>query len=111
MPSPPVRPTTLQEFLKERTGMRVAEEAVTLLVELLTATVGKIATEAAQAAVEDERSTIMARDIQAAYDVFLRDSGLLLHSTAKLHTAIDGISNAGFKELFNLLRADIAASS
>jgi len=111
MSSPPVRPTTLQEFLKERTGMRVAEEAVTLLVELLTASAAKIATEAGRAAVEDGRNTIMARDVQAAFDVFLRDSGLHLLSPAKLHTAIDGISNEGFKELINLLRADIAASS
>ncbi len=110
MPSPPVRPTTLQEFLKERTGMRVAEEAVDLLVELLTASADKIAVEAGQAAVEAERSTIMARDIQDAFDAFLRDTGLPLLSPAKLHTAIDGTTNEGFKELINLLRADIESS-
>ena len=77
--------------------MRIAEEAVALLVELLTTSAGKIATEAAQSAVEDCRNTIMARDIQEAFDVFLRDSGLLLLSPAKLHTAIDGISNEGFR--------------
>ncbi len=111
MPSPPaVRPTTLQEFLKERTGMRVAEEAVEQLVELLTAAADKIATEAAQAAVEAERSTIMARDIQDAFDSFLRDSGLPLLSPAKLRLAIDGITDANFKQLINLLRADVESS-
>lgn len=107
MPSPPVRATTVKRFLKERTGMRVGTDAIDLLTELLTTAADQISDEAQQLALTDARSTLMARDIQAGFEAFLKKTGPALLSTDTIHTAIDGIGNEALTELINLLRADL----
>lgn len=106
-PPPPVRTTTVKRFLKDRTQMRVGEDAIDLAVDLLTTAAEKIADKGSKTAVDDGRNTIMARDIQEAFEAFLRDSGPALMSPATIRTAINGIPNEEFTQLINLLRADL----
>jgi len=110
-PPPPVRATTIKKFLKDRTQMRVGEQAVALAVDLLTTVAEKIATGASQTALDGARNTIMARDIQEAFEAFVAESGPPLLSPATLHTAIDGIGNEALTELINLLRVDLGEAS
>jgi len=108
--SPPVRPTTIKTFLKERTGeLRISADAVDRLVELLTDAAEQIADAAGQLAIEEDRNTMMDRDVEAAFATFLQIEGPALLSPETLHTAIDGITNEAFIELLNLLRADLEA--
>jgi len=108
--SPPVRPTTITTFLEKRTDMRLSEDAVDLLVDLLTKAAEQIADAAKELALEDERSTLLDRDMQTAYASFLQSEGPSLLAPETIHTAIDGISNEAFTELLNLLRADLEPS-
>ena len=105
--SPPVRETTIRNFLKDRTDMRVSEDAVDLMVSLLTTTSEAMAIRAAETATEEQRTTILDRDIQNAFEEFLGASGLALLSPDTIHTAIDGISNEGLSQLIQSLRADL----
>ncbi len=105
--SPPVRETTIRNFLKDRTDMRVSEDAVDLMVSLLTTTSEAIAIRAAETATEEQRTTILDRDIQNAFEEFLGASGLTLLSPGTIHTAIDGITNEGLSQLIQSLRADL----
>jgi len=107
-PPPPVRETTIRNFLKDRTGMRVSEDAVELMVGLLTTTAENMASRAAQLAQDEQRTTIMDRDIQNAFDEFLGASGLTLLGPDTIHTAIDGISNESLGQLIQSLRADLS---
>ena len=107
MPSPPVRSTTVKRFLQERTGLRVGQDATDLLTELLTTVADQVAEQAQQLAGADDRSTLMARDVQAGFEAFLKATGPALLSTDTIHVAIDGIDNEAFTELINLLRADL----
>ncbi len=106
---PAVRPTTIRAFLKERTELRISEDATDVLLELLTLTAEQIADAAKQLAIEDDRNTLMDRDIQAAYATFLQSEGPALLAPETIHTAIDGITNQAFTELLNLVRADLEA--
>jgi len=105
--SPPVRHTTVANFLKDRTELRVSEDATELLAALLTKAAERIADSAKQLAIDDERNTLLDRDIEAAYATFLQDEGPAFFSFAIIHTAIDGIDNDAFTELLGLLRADL----
>ena len=106
-PPPPVRTTTLKTFLKDRSQMRVSGESVDLLAGLLSTIAEKIAVVAAESAVEGDRSTIKAPDVQEGFEAFLGESGPPMLSPGTLHTAIDGVSNEVLTELINLLRADV----
>jgi len=111
MPAPPVRPTTVARFLKERTGLRVGVDATDLLTELLTTAADQVADQARQLAEADDRSTLMARDVQAGFEAFLRATGPALLSTGTIHAAIDGIDNEALTELINLLRTDLEGAT
>jgi len=105
--APPIRTTTINTFLKERTELRISEDATDLLVALLTNAAEQIADAAKQLAVDDDRNTLMDRDIQSGFATFLQSEGPALLSPETIHTAIDGISNEAFTELLNRLRADL----
>jgi histone H3/H4 len=109
MPSPPVRATTLHAFLQDHTEMRISEEATTLLVGLLTTTAENVAATATQAAAVGARTTILARDIQSAWDALLEASGAPLATTsaAALHAAITGVPNDSLSELIALLQENL----
>lgn len=106
-PPPPVRETTIRNFLKDRTEMRVADDAVDLMVSLFTTTAEAMALRAAETATEEQRTTIMDRDIQNAFEEFLGASGLTLLSPDTIHTAINGISNENLSQLIQTLRTDL----
>lgn len=108
---PPVRETTLKTFLKDRTDMRVAEDAIELMVELITIQCEDMASRAAHLATQDDRTTILPRDIQHALEGFLAESGPPMLSPDTIRGAINGISNEAFTELLQKLRADVEAHS
>ncbi len=109
MPSPPVRSTTVHAFLQEHTEMRVSEGATTLLVGLLTTTAENVATTATQGAAVEDRTTILGRDIQSAWDALLEASGapLATASATAIHAAIAAVPNASLSELIGLLQGDL----
>ncbi len=107
MPSPPVRATTLKNFIKDRTGLRVGDGPVARLTDLITAVLEHIADTAKELVVDDDRSTLMERDVDVAYQSFLESRGPTLLSPTTIHTAIDGIANEDLTQLINLLRADL----
>lgn len=106
-PPPPVRETTIHSFLQDRSGVRVSEDATELLVGLLTTTCENVASRATQSAADDERSTILDRDIQQAWDALLGTSGASLLTSVAIHASIDAASNDGLGELIQLLRLDL----
>ena len=103
----PIKKTSIKNFIKERTDLRVGDPAVAVLVELLTTAVGQIADIAKDLAVAEGRNTIKDRDLQAGFEAFLQERGPTLLSPDTIHTAIDGIENEAFTDLINLLRADL----
>jgi histone H3/H4 len=107
VPPPAVRSTTIRKFLKDRTEMRVSEDAVDLMVGLFTTTSEKMAATAAERAVEGLRNTILGRDIQNAFKSILEASGPPLLGPDTIHTAIDCISTESLTMLIQLLRADL----
>ena len=106
-PSPPIRETTARNFLKDRTGKRIGEDAVELFVTHFTTMAEEVAVRAAELAQDGQRTTVLDRDIQKAFEAFLGASGLSLLSPATIHTAIDGISNESLSQLIQSLRADL----
>jgi len=111
MPAPPVRATTVKRFLKERTGMRVGADAIDLLTELLTTAADQVADQAQQLAAAEDRSTLMARDVQAGFEAFLLSTGPTLLAPGTIHAAIDGIDNEELTALINLLRSDLEGAT
>ncbi len=109
MPEPPspVKKTTIHSFLQDRSQMRVSEEATNLLVGFLTTTAENVASKATETASLDDRTTILTRDIQSAWDILLQDSGASLLTPVAIHASIDTASNEGLGELIQLLRADL----
>ena len=106
-PPPPVRETTIHTFIQDRSQMRVAEDATALLVSLLTTTAENVASRATKIASLDDRTTILARDIQSAWDALLGASGVSLLTPAAIHASIDAASNDGLGELIQLLRVGL----
>ncbi len=88
---------------------RISEDATDVLVHLLTKAAEQIADAAKALAIEDDRNTLMDRDVQAAYATFLQIEGPALLAPETIYSAIDGITNEAFTELLNLVRADIEA--
>jgi len=105
-PPPPIRETTARTFLKDRTEMRVGEDAVAIFVTHFTTMAEAVATTAAQLATQDDRTTVLDRDIDAAFNAFLQ-SGPEALSPDAIHTSIDAVSNQGLSQLIQLLRADL----
>ncbi len=104
---PPIlRETTARTFIKDRTGKRVREVAVDLFVTHFTTIAEAVAGRAAELADAEERTTILWRDIDTAYNELLQ-AGTLVGPGA-IHTAIDMVSNEDLGELIQLLRADVA---
>lgn len=104
---PPIRSTTIKNFLKERSDLRVSVEAIELMVELLTTAAVSIADKAVEATVADDRSTLLGRDIQGAYDEFMREAGPPPGSPEGLHEAIGRISNEELTQLIKLIRDEL----
>ena len=105
--NPAVRPDTIKKFLKDRTSKRVGVEAKLLLTNLLVTIAEHVAPKAEESVIKEHRSTILARDIQWAYDDFMVTKGPDLLSTQAVHDIIDGLSNEGLTALINSLRADL----
>ena len=103
-PPPPIRETTARTFLKDRTSMRVGEDAVEAFVNHFTAVAEAVASRAAELAEEEERTTILERDVETAF----REIETVPRGPDAIHTAIDTVSNQGLSQLIQLLRADLA---
>lgn len=108
-PPPPIRETTARTFLKDRTEMRVGDDAVELFVTHFTTMAEAIAARAAELAQEDDRVTVLERDIDAAFNEFLQAGPQVLSPDA-IHTAIAAVSNQGLGQLIQFLRADLSPS-
>ena len=108
MPEPPpvIRETTARNFLKDRTGLRIGENAVDLFVTHFTTMAEAVALRAAELVDEEERTTVLERDIDAAFNELLQ-SGTQVGPDA-IHTAIDTVSNQGLSQLIQLLRLGLA---
>lgn len=104
---PPVRRTSVENFLKETTDLRVGADATDRLTSILTHLAEHIAGTAAATARAEDRGTILERDITHALEVFLSEEAPSLFSPATLHSAIDRVPNDGLTQLINLLRADL----
>ena len=107
MPTPPVRPTTLANFLQEETGLRVGADATDRLTAILTQVTEHVAATAAASARAEDRTTLLERDVNDAFETFLREEGPALFSPATLFNAIDNVDNDGLTQLITLLRADL----
>jgi histone H3/H4 len=106
---PVVRPTTVENFLKEETGLRVGADASERMTALLTTVATHIAAGAAAAAAADERGTILERDVAQAFEQFLQGEDAVVFSPATLHSAIGNIDNDHLTQLISLLREDLQA--
>ncbi len=106
-PPPPIPESTARTFLKDRTDLRVAEDAVELFVSHFTAIAEAVATRAGNLATEEERTTMLERDVDTAFNEFLQAGPQVIGPDA-IHSAIDTISNQGMGQLIQLLRADLA---
>ena len=106
-PPPPIRETTARAFLKDRTGLRVADDAVELFVTHFTTMAEAVAATAAELAEGDDRTTVLERDVDAAFNDFLQSGPQALGPDA-IHTAIGAVSNPGLSQLIQLLRADLS---
>lgn len=111
MPDPqPVRTTPVGEFIRDRSGMRVGTDALELMVAKLTEATAQLTDLAKEAALEDNRSTIMERDVEAAFDLWLDAQARTLLSPAIMHQTIETISNDGLVELTRLLKGSLERS-
>ena len=104
---PPIRETTARTFLKARTEMRVGDAAVELFVTHFTTMAEAVALTAAELAQQDERTTVLERDVDAAFNEFLQAGPQLLSPDA-IHTTIGALSNQVLSQLIQLLRADLS---
>lgn len=102
-----VRETAIRRFLKDETDMRVGSDAIDRLGQLLTDLAGQIARKAKAQAVAEDRNTLLARDLDVAFESFLHTTGPSLLNATTLHAAINKLDDPTFIELTNLLRADI----
>jgi len=106
---PLIRATTALNFLRDRTGTRVGDDAVEIFITHFTTMGEAVAVRAAELATEDERTTVLDRDIDAAFNELVQ-SGPVLEPDA-IHTAIGAVSNQGLGQLIQLLRADLNSPS
>lgn len=109
MASSPVRTTTLHNYLKEATGLRVSADAAERITALLVAQIAQIARLSREQARDEERNTVLDRDIDQAFGAWLEATaaapgGL---SSADLLAALDGLSNDALTELIQLLQAQL----
>ena len=106
MPEPPpvIRETTARNFIKDRTGMRVREDAVDAFVNHFTDVAEEVASRAAELAEEEERTTILKRHVETAFS----EIETVPRGPDAIHTAIDTVSNQGLSQLIQLLRVDLA---
>ncbi len=104
--SEPVKTTTVKNYLKETTALRVGTEAAETMVVLLTQVAEEIAQEAKRLAEADERTTLKSRDLEAGFEAFLQSRGPSLLSPETIHGALDGIDNNGLAGLIRLLRQE-----
>ena len=87
--------------------MRIGDDAIDLIIERMEEMCTKVAQDATQFAIEDERTTIKERDIQKGFDVFYKESIPSLLSAEAIHDSIDKIDNEILKDLIRLLKKDI----
>jgi histone H3/H4 len=103
----PIKTTSLKNYLKEQTGMRVGDDTAKHLVNLLTQAVEHITKHAQQQATQEERSTILERDLQGGFESFITHSGPTLASPAALLAAINQLDNQELTSLLQLLTQEL----
>ncbi len=66
-PPPVLRETTVYNFLKDRTGLRVRDEATEIFITHFTTIAEAVAGRAGELAEEDDRTTLLDRDVGAVW--------------------------------------------
>ena len=102
-----LRESTARNFLKDLTDMRIGDDAVDLLIQLVTPFVEKLAHKAAALAKDVDRTTILDDDIQAAFDDQFKTTVSSLLDPASIHQSIGQISTDDLKALIKLLMKDL----
>ncbi len=102
-----IRSTTLRKYLKETTELRVSAAATERLAELVKAQLEQVAGRARELALASERNTLLDRDIEEAFDGWLKDAGPSLLSSAALLTTINGLSDGSLTELIQELQGQV----
>jgi len=97
-----IRETTAKNFLRELTDMRVSDDATELFIAYLTTMAEATAVRAGDIATEDERTTVLDRDIDTAFSELVQAGQVL-----DIQAAINAISNQDLSQLIQLLRADL----
>ena len=97
-----IRETTAKDFLKELTDKRVGGDAVELFITHLTTMAEAVAIKADELTEQDERTTILDRDIDAAFNELVQTGQVL-----DIQAAINAVSNQDLSQLIQLLRADL----
>ena len=69
-----VRTTTLRNYLKETTGLRTSAGAASKLTELSKVMFEDVAQRSRERAMGEDRSTLLDRDVEAAWQDFLKAS-------------------------------------
>ncbi len=110
MANEPVRTTTLKNYLREQTQMRVSADAADRLTKLVTTQLDQVAARAAEEAAADERNTLLDRDIEQAFDGWLKSAGPSLLSAEAMLTAINGLDNDALTALIQHLQAQLKKS-
>ena len=93
---------TVEEFFKEKTKLRVAQEAIETYKTTLTKMSEQVIQQAETRAKEDNRTTILDRDIQRATDDVFRHSPL---TVAELMEKIKQLSIIDLAALSNQIKA------
>ena len=107
MAGSPVRTTTLRNHLKEATGLRVSADAAERLTVLLVAQLGQVAQRAKANAALEERSTLLERDVEQAFDGWLEEASPSTATASALLTTINGLSNEALTQLIKQLQAQL----
>tara|TARA_B100001123_G_scaffold407858_1_gene500440 strand:- start:82 stop:411 length:330 start_codon:yes stop_codon:yes gene_type:complete len=107
MGSNPLRTTTLRSYLRETTELRVSADATERLAELVGVQLEQIAGRARELTLAAERNTLLDRDVEEAFDGWLKDAGPSLLSSAALLATLNGLSNEALTDLIQQLQAQL----
>ena len=93
--------------MKEATGLRVSADAAERLTVLLVAQLGQVAQRAKANAALEERSTLLERDVDQAFDGWLEEASPSTTTASALLTTINDLSNEALTNLIKQLQAQL----
>lgn len=96
--------TTVKRYLKEETDLRVSAPAAERLVQLVETQLEQVAGRAKELALASERNTLLDRDVDEAFDGWLKSSGPSLLSAEAMLVVLNGLSNETLAGLIGQLQ-------